>query len=142
MTAADPAGASGSASFTWTISDSITGGGGCTITYTTASQWPNGFVANVTITNTGTSTINGWALTFTFPGDQRITSAWKGTVTQSGQTVTATNTSYNAAITPGASTSLGFQGTWTSSNSPPPHSPSTEPPAADPPTSMCQPMIR
>jgi cellulase/cellobiase CelA1 len=68
-----------------------------------------------------TSTINGWALTFTFPGDQRITSAWNGTVTQSGQTVTATNASYNAAITPGASTSLGFQGTWTSSDSPPPH---------------------
>ncbi|MBV9381517.1 MAG: cellulose-binding domain-containing protein, partial [Streptosporangiaceae bacterium] len=118
VTATDSTGASGKASFTWTITGTTTGGG-CTVTYTTSSQWAGGFVANVTITNTGTSAVSGWTLTFTFPGDQRITSAWNATVTQSGQAVTATNASYDGAIAPGANVSLGFQGTWTSSDSSP-----------------------
>lgn len=39
----------------------------CQVTYTTTSQWQGGFVANVTIGNTGTAPVNGWQLTFTFP---------------------------------------------------------------------------
>ncbi len=117
-TATDSAGASASASFTWTISGA-TSGGGCKVTYTTSSQWPGGFVASVTIANTGTSAVNGWTLKFAFPGDQRITSGWNAAVTQSGQAVTAINASYNGTIAPGANTSLGFQGTWTSSDAAP-----------------------
>jgi cellulase/cellobiase CelA1 len=79
------------------------------------SQWAGGFTASVTVANTGTSAMNGWTLTFTFPGDQKVTSAWNATVTQTGKAVTAANMSYNAAISPGGSTSFGFQGTWTSS---------------------------
>ncbi len=93
--------------------------GGCTVQYTTTSQWPGGFTANVVINNTGTSTINGWTLKFSFPGDQRITNAWNATTTQSGTAVTAVNLSYNATITPGGNTSFGFQGTWTNSDAPP-----------------------
>jgi non-reducing end alpha-L-arabinofuranosidase len=119
VTAADGTGASGSAAFTWTISSGGTGGGTCRVAYTTASQWAGGFVANVTITNTGTSAVSGWTLAFTFPGDQHITNGWNGTASQAGQNVTITNASYNAAIAAGASTSLGFQGTWTSSDTPP-----------------------
>jgi hypothetical protein len=69
--------------------------------------------------NTGTSAINGWTLKFTFPGDQKITNAWNGTETQSGENVTITNASYNGTIAPGGNTSLGFQGTWTSSDAAP-----------------------
>ena len=87
--------------------------------YSTQSQWGGGFVAGVTITNTGTSAINGWTLKFTFPGDQKITNAWSGTVTQSGENVTITNESYYATIAPGANTSLGFQGTWANSDAVP-----------------------
>ncbi len=118
VTAADSTGASGSASFTWTIGG---GGGGstCQVTYTKSSEWAGGFTASVTISNTGTAPINGWRLTFTFPGDQKITNAWNGTVTQSGETVTGTNASYNATIAAGGSTSLGFQGTWTASDAAP-----------------------
>jgi len=117
VTAADPTGASGSASFGWTIGGG--GGGTCHVTYTKSSEWAGGFTANVTIGNTGTSAINGWRLTFTFPGDQKITNAWNGTVSQSGESVTATNASYNATIAAGGSTSLGFQGTWTASDAAP-----------------------
>ena len=121
VTARDSTGASGSATFTWTVSASGGGGGGssCQVTYTKASEWGGGFVANLTITNTGTSAVNGWTLKFTFPGDQHITTAWNGNASQSGQNATITNASYNATIPASASTSLGFQGTWTTSDSPP-----------------------
>jgi cellulase/cellobiase CelA1 len=61
----------------------------------------------------------GWTLTFTFPGDQKITNAWNATPSQSGEAVTLTNMPYNTAIAPGTSTSLGFQGTWTNSDTAP-----------------------
>ena len=117
VTATDGTGASGSATFTWTVSGG--GGGGCKVAYATQSQWAGGFVAGVTITNTGSTAINGWTLKFTFPGDQKITNAWNGQVTQTGEAVSITNESYNGTIAPGANTSLGFQGTWTSSDAVP-----------------------
>ncbi|HVV19335.1 MAG TPA: endo-1,4-beta-xylanase [Pseudonocardiaceae bacterium] len=116
----DGTGATGTATFTWTITGSGGGGGGtCHVAYTKASEWAGGFVANVTIDNTGTAAMSGWRLTFTFPGDQKITNAWNATVTQSGAAVTAVNANYNATIGPGGSASLGFQGTWTSNDTSP-----------------------
>ena len=38
---------------------------------------------------------------------------------QTGENVTITNESYNATIAAGGSTSLGFQGTWSSSDASP-----------------------
>ena len=117
VTATDTAGASGSATFTWTVTPS--GGGTCHVTYATQSQWAGGFVAQVTIANTGSAAINGWTLAFTFPGDQHITNAWNGTPSQSGENVTITNASYNGSIPAGSSTTIGFQGTWTNSDAVP-----------------------
>src|SRR6185312_798428 len=91
----------------------------CSVSYTNASEWAGGFVANVTITNTGTSALSSWTLTFTEGGDQKVTNAWSATVTQSGEAITATNLSYNGAIAAGANTTFGFQGTWTNSDSVP-----------------------
>ena len=119
ITVSDTTGASASATFTWTIGGGNGGGGTCHVTYTKASEWAGGLVANVTVGNTGTTTINGWTLSFTFPGDQKITNAWNATVTQSGTSVTAKNLNYNSTIGPGASTSFGFQGTWTSNDTSP-----------------------
>src|SRR6266545_5722832 len=92
---------------------------GCSVAYATSSEWPGGFAANVTITNTVTSSINGWTLTFTYPGDQRVTNAWNTALTQSGKNITATNLSYNATIAPGGNTVIGWQGIWTTSDAPP-----------------------
>jgi O-glycosyl hydrolase len=119
VTATDSTGASGSATFTWTISSSGGSGGACAVSYSTSSQWAGGFVANLTITNTGSTPVNGWTLKFTFPGDQKITSTWNGVATQSGEAVSIVNESYNATIAAGGNTSLGFQGTWTNSDAAP-----------------------
>jgi hypothetical protein len=91
------------------------GGGRCTITYT-KNDWGSGFTADVTVTNTGSGTLNGWTASWTFGGNQRITGFWNAAVTQSGASVTARNMSYNGTISPGGSTTFGFQGTYTGSN--------------------------
>jgi cellulase/cellobiase CelA1 len=94
-------------------------GGTCHVSYATTSEWAGGFVANVTVNDTGTSAVNGWRLTFTFPGDQVVTSAWNATVTQNGTSVTAANASYDGTISPGGSVSFGMQGTWKSNDTAP-----------------------
>jgi len=119
VTVRDTTNASGSASFSWTIGPGGGGTGTCHVTYTRSDEWGGGFVANLTVANTGTAAINGWTLTFAFPGDQHITNAWNATVNQSGANVTATNASYNAAIAPGGNAQFGFQGTWTSNDTSP-----------------------
>ncbi len=121
VTATDTTGASGSAAFAWTVSSSSGGGspGSCQVVYTTTDQWTGGFTASVAITNTGSSPISSWTLKFTFPGNQAITDAWNGVESQSGENVTISNESYNGAIAAGGSTSLGFQGTWSTSDAAP-----------------------
>jgi hypothetical protein len=93
--------------------------GSCKVTYARQSEWAGGFVANVTVANTGTTAVNGWTVKYTYAGDQHITSAWSATATQSGTTVTATNVSYNATIPPGGNATFGVQGTWTASDAAP-----------------------
>ena len=118
VTATDSTGAFGTTSFSWSVTGGQSGGS-CQVAYAKTSEWPGGFTANVTISNGGTSAINGWTLKFTFPGDQKVTNAWNATVVQSGTAVSATNASYNGTIAPGGNTSFGFQGTFTSNDSSP-----------------------
>jgi hypothetical protein len=119
VTAKDGTGATGSTSFSWTISSGGGGGGSCHVVYTTQSQWAGGFVGQVVIGNTSTTAVSGWTLKFTFPGDQKITSDFNGTASMSGEAATLTNASYNGSIAPGSSVTVGFQGTWTNSDAVP-----------------------
>jgi len=106
-----------------TVTPTVTPTGGptsapCRIRYV-PNTWNNGFTANVTITNTGSTAINGWTVTWTWPGNQQITNAWNATITQSGQQVTARNVGYNPTIPPGGSTDFGFQGIYSGTNTSP-----------------------
>ncbi|MET8082901.1 cellulose binding domain-containing protein [Micromonospora sp. NPDC005237] len=94
------------------------GSSGCAVKYT-ANSWNNGFTADVQITNTGSSAINGWTLTYNLPGGQTVTNAWNATVSQSGSAVTARNVSHNGSIAPGGTASFGYQGTLSGSYSSP-----------------------
>ena len=86
------------------------GSGGCSATLTAQSQWSNGYVIQpVRVTNTGTSSISGWTVTFTLPAGHSITGSWNATVTISGQTVTARGVSHNSALAPGGFGEWGFQ---------------------------------
>ncbi|SCG17350.1 Carbohydrate binding domain-containing protein [Micromonospora echinofusca] len=82
----------------------------CSATYTNYGTWQGGtgFTAQVTIRNTGTSTVDGWTARFAFTGDQQVREAWLAKAAQAGATVTAKNESYNARIAPGGTVTFGF----------------------------------
>jgi hypothetical protein len=81
----------------------------CPVTYSVANSWSGGFQAGFTIKNSGTTAINGWTVTFTFPGNQQITQLWGGNVTSQGETITVTNLSWDGSIPPGGTmNSVGF----------------------------------
>ncbi|HEX4258022.1 MAG TPA: cellulose binding domain-containing protein [Streptosporangiaceae bacterium] len=103
-----------------------TGGGGtpppstgCTAAYSVVNSWSGGFQAQVTVTNTGTSSLSGWQLAWTFPGDQKINSLWNGSYTQSGPQIGVTPAAYNGSIAPGSSVTVGFTATDTTGSAPP-----------------------
>jgi chitodextrinase len=86
------------------------GGAGCTAVGVVQTQWDTGYVVQpVTVTNTGSSTINGWTVTFTLPAGHSVTGSWNATLDPTGQTVAAQHMSYNGTLSPGAATSFGFQ---------------------------------
>ncbi|WP_367130284.1 cellulose binding domain-containing protein [Saccharothrix sp. HUAS TT1] len=86
----------------------------CAVTYREASNWGNGFVADLEIANTGTTPINGWTLTYTWPTTwQQVGSGWNATWTQTGHQVSVSNT---ATLEPGASTTAGFVGNYQGPN--------------------------
>ncbi|MFC4585700.1 PQQ-dependent sugar dehydrogenase [Sphaerisporangium corydalis] len=101
-----------SVSNTATVTTTTGGGGtgGCSVAATVQTQWGNGYVVQpVTVTNTGTSAINGWTVTFTLPSGHTVTGSWNATLTVSGQTVTAKSAGHNGALGAGQSTTFGFQ---------------------------------
>ncbi|MFC7531777.1 PHB depolymerase family esterase [Actinoplanes sp. GCM10030250] len=99
-------------------STSPSSSGACRVTGT-ISAWNTGLTANLTITNTGATGINGWSLGFTLPSGQTITSGWNATYSPTAGQVTARNVGYNAAIPAGGSVSVGFQATHTGNTAKP-----------------------
>jgi cellulose 1,4-beta-cellobiosidase len=119
--ARDAAGNVSAASTGVTATTSGGGGGssGCTASYHVDNDWGSGFVATVTVTNSGTRATTSWRATWTFGGSQRITNAWNTTLSQSGASVSAGNAPYNGVIGIGASTTFGFQGGYSGANAVP-----------------------
>ncbi|MGW4026415.1 cellulose-binding domain-containing protein [Streptomyces sp. NPDC005009] len=126
---------------------------GCRVDYT-VNKWADGYTAQIKVTNLGAA-LDGWRLTWTYTGDQQVTSAWNATVTQTGGSVVATSTSWNGALPTGGAAEFGLQGTWRSADpapndftlngvpcggdgtTPPTTPPTTEPPTTPPPDPDC-----
>jgi hypothetical protein len=90
---------------------------GCLVDYR-ANEWPGGFTATIHVT-AGATPVNGWTVTWTYGGDQRITNAWNAQVTQAGAVVTARNVAWNGTLPAGGSTEFGVQGTYAASTAAP-----------------------
>src|SRR5262252_1541817 len=101
----------------------------CSVSYRVVDQWattppgaPNpsgGFKAEITITNGGTATMNGWNVTWSFANGQNIYQLWDGSLVQTGANESVTNLSYNGTIAPSASRTFGFLATWNLVNTAP-----------------------
>ncbi|MFV2021052.1 glycoside hydrolase family 9 protein [Micromonospora sp. LOL_023] len=94
----------------------------CRADYVNYGTWAGGggFTAQVNITNTGTTAIDGWAVRFAFTGDQRLREAWMARATQTGATVTARNETYNGRIGPGGTAMFGLNATTAGGANPAP----------------------
>ena len=92
----------------------------CSVDYTANNWGGNGFGASMRINNLG-DPLTAWTLTFAFPGNQRVTQGWAGTWAQpqGSQNVTVTNASWNGNIGTGAFTDIGFNGSFTGTNTNP-----------------------
>ncbi|MFJ4336394.1 cellulose-binding domain-containing protein [Streptomyces sp. NPDC088935] len=122
----------------------------CRVDYT-VDEWAGGYTARVRVTNLGPA-VNDWRLTWTYTGDQQVTSAWNATVTQTGASVVAVDAGWNRALSTGGTAEFGVQGIWRSADpvpddfalngsscgddgGTPPTTPPTTPPATTPPPS-------
>jgi hypothetical protein len=83
---------------------------GCNVSYNNINDWGAGFQGEVVITNTGSSTISGWTLQWTFSGGQTITQLWNGQVNSAGPAASVSNAAWNGTIPPGGSVNFGFLG--------------------------------
>ncbi len=56
----------------------------------------------------GTAAIQGWTVSWTWPGSQTITQIWGGVRSGTGQNVTIRNENYNGNLGANAGTTFGF----------------------------------
>ena len=91
-----------------------TGDISCHIDYMIQNQFHSGFVVNMSISNTGTTPISGWTLTWSFADGQTITSSFNGNFTQTGANVSVQSRFYDGNIPPASTLGIdvGFVGAW------------------------------
>jgi len=77
--------------------------GGCSGSYQTTNSWSGGFQGAITVTNTSSSTISSWRITFSL-GGATIVNFWGGRASGSSYV----NEPWNGTLSPNASTTFGF----------------------------------
>jgi hypothetical protein len=88
----------------------------CSVKLRDTTDWGNGFVGSVEITNAGAAALSGWTLSFTWPtGWQTVQSGWSGTWTQTGREVRVTSEP-GATLAAGATHTAGFVGGYSGPN--------------------------
>ncbi|NJP67688.1 cellulase family glycosylhydrolase [Streptomyces spiramenti] len=98
--------------------DPTSPGSSCAVGYTVSHDWGAGFQAAVRITNTGSTALDGWALSWTFAGDERVQNAWGARADQTGRGLTLTPEPWTAAIPAGGHVEIGFTATGASAGTP------------------------
>jgi hypothetical protein len=79
------------------------------VVFNVTDDWGTGFVAEIRITNTTTTTLQNWTLEFDF--DRQITSIWNATlVSRTGTRYVIKPAAWNTTLAPGESLTFGFQG--------------------------------
>lgn len=114
---APPAGTAAPASSATPTSPPPTGAA-CTVRYSVYT-WDTFLTSSITITNTGATTITSWALEFTLPAGQHITTGWNAMYSPSSGAVTGRGLDDHVIIGPGASIAIGFVANHTGDTSSP-----------------------
>jgi len=104
--------------FTANLSAASVKSGNFTVDYNAQNDWGSGATVNVKITNSGAA-VDDWSLSWTFPGNQKITNMWNATYTQSGTSIVVKNTNWNGTISTNGSQTFGFNLSYSGSNTSP-----------------------
>nr|WP_230858549.1 lytic polysaccharide monooxygenase [Actinoplanes aureus] len=83
------------------------GTGGCSAMYSVKSAWSGGFQGEVMV-HAGATPVNGWNISWTFPGNQTLAQVWSGKSTSSGSLVSVTNETWNASVPANGYVTFGF----------------------------------
>lgn len=81
---------------------------GCVASAAVDASWPGGYLSTVTVRNIGSRPLHGWAVSWQWPGDERIQAAWGGQVNVDGQSVVVRDVAYNGTVAPGATITFGL----------------------------------
>jgi len=84
--------------------------GGATCKQVVSSEWGNGFSGAIRITNTKSTAINGWSISWQFSDGTKINNSWNANVSGSNP-YSASNLSWNGTIQPGQSVEFGYNAT-------------------------------
>jgi len=82
-------------------------------------SWGDGYVANVSVTNTGESDVDGWNLALLFSAPPEVESYWGAEISETGSTLEVSNMSWNALLKPGEAAHFGVIGAHSGSISEP-----------------------
>ncbi|WP_067175326.1 cellulose binding domain-containing protein [Microtetraspora niveoalba] len=116
VVARDGAGGVSPASPPLTFTTGTPASGSCAVRLTDQSDWGNGYVGAIEITNNG-APVNGWTLHFRWPRPwQSLGSGWSAVWTQEGSEVTVVNEPGGGSLATGASTTVGFVGNYSGPN--------------------------
>jgi endoglucanase len=86
----------------------------CAATHVTRDDWTGGFVADIVVTNIGSSTVSGWNASWTYGSPVALANAaWGANITISGNTVTGVDNGSHPTLAPGASVSFGLPLSYT-----------------------------
>jgi hypothetical protein len=97
------------------------GGAACHVAYRIAEQWPGGFRADVSLTNTSARPLGAWRLAWQLGNGQRVATGADGRVSQDGPIVTVRSAASERSLPPGATrTGIRVLGTWDGTANPAP----------------------
>ncbi len=75
------------------------------------STWPEGYCANVNVTNSGTATASTWTVILELNA-ATLRNSWNGTFVGNGSRQTVTPVGWNASVAPGATQAFGYCATF------------------------------
>ena len=81
---------------------------GCVASAVVDAAWAGGFVGTVTVRNIGNEPIDGWRVSWQWPGDERIQAVWGGEAASDGASVVVRNVDYNGTVAPDGTATFGL----------------------------------
>ncbi|MEW2141529.1 serine/threonine-protein kinase [Micromonospora vinacea] len=88
----------------------------CEVAYALRTDSGTEFAAELTLTNTGGRELRDWTMSFTFPGQQKVTKAEPAPVHQEGSTVLVRPAAQRTTLAPGAAEKVTLTGRYSGAN--------------------------